>query len=312
MLLRAPLLGLSRSTRVRQVVERTPLSRSVVNRYVAGSTTDDAVRATRVLVDSGLKVTLDHLGEDTLDAEQADCHAGRLRPAPLGPGRRGSDHPAPRSPSSSRRSGRRWPATARRSPSSTREPSARRPPMRAPRSPSTWRTTPPPTRRSAILHELRKDFPSTGAVLQAYLRGPSVTAATSRRSASRVRLCKGAYDEPESVAYRDRDEVDKSYVRCLRVLMAGQGLPDDRHARPAPHRRGGRAGGTQRPAARRHSSTRCCTAYAPTSRSAWPGRARRSASTCRTARSGTATSYVAWRRSRPTSRCSLRSLVSRG
>jgi len=40
-----------------------------------------------------------------------------------------------------------------------------------------------------------------------------------------VRLCKGAYDEPESVAYRDRGEVDRSYVRCLKVLMAGQGYP---------------------------------------------------------------------------------------
>ncbi len=47
MLLRAPLLGLSRSGRVREAVESTPLSRSIVNRYVAGSTTDDAVRVTK-------------------------------------------------------------------------------------------------------------------------------------------------------------------------------------------------------------------------------------------------------------------------
>ena len=73
MLLRAPLLGLSRSDRVRKVVESTPLSRSIVNRYVAGSTTEDAVRVTKALVGSGLKVTLDHLGEDTLDQVQADA-----------------------------------------------------------------------------------------------------------------------------------------------------------------------------------------------------------------------------------------------
>jgi proline dehydrogenase len=40
-----------------------------------------------------------------------------------------------------------------------------------------------------------------------------------------VRLCKGAYDEPETVAFQNRLEVDKSYVRCLKVLMAGQGYP---------------------------------------------------------------------------------------
>ena len=42
---------------------------------------------------------------------------------------------------------------------------------------------------------------------------------------SRVRLCKGAYDEPESVAFRDRGQVDRSYVRCLNVLTAGAGRP---------------------------------------------------------------------------------------
>jgi proline dehydrogenase len=40
-----------------------------------------------------------------------------------------------------------------------------------------------------------------------------------------VRLCKGAYEEPESVAYPDPQDVDLSYVRCLNVLMAGAGFP---------------------------------------------------------------------------------------
>jgi proline dehydrogenase len=42
---------------------------------------------------------------------------------------------------------------------------------------------------------------------------------------SRIRLCKGAYAEPESVAFRDRDEVDDSYRRCLGILMCGNGYP---------------------------------------------------------------------------------------
>ena len=40
-----------------------------------------------------------------------------------------------------------------------------------------------------------------------------------------MRLCKGAYHEPEYVAFQDKVEVDKSYVRCLKVLLAGQGYP---------------------------------------------------------------------------------------
>jgi len=75
------------------------------------------------------------------------------------------------------------------------------------------------------LRELRKDYPETGAVLQAYLHRTEADARALAFEGSRVRLCKGAYKEPESVAFQDRLEVDKSYVRCLKVLMAGQGYP---------------------------------------------------------------------------------------
>ena len=51
------------------------------------------------------------------------------------------------------------------------------------------------------------------------------TAEDFAASGARIRLCKGAYEEPASVAYRDRDEVTDSYLRCLRVLMAGTGYP---------------------------------------------------------------------------------------
>ena len=40
-----------------------------------------------------------------------------------------------------------------------------------------------------------------------------------------MRLCKGAYQEPESVAYQDKGEVDRAYVRCMKILMQGQGYP---------------------------------------------------------------------------------------
>ena len=77
----------------------------------------------------------------------------------------------------------------------------------------------------AILRELRKDFPETGAVLQAYLHRTEADCRALAYEGSRVRLCKGAYNEPETVAFQDRLDVDKSYVRCLKVLLAGQGYP---------------------------------------------------------------------------------------
>ena len=103
--------------------------------------------------------------------------------------------------------------------------SARRRPRSAPPSPSTWRTTPPPTRPCGTVRDLRVDFPWVGAVLQSQLRRTEADCRDLAGPGSRVRLCKGAYDEPASVAYRGSDEVDRRTSRCLKILMAGQGLP---------------------------------------------------------------------------------------
>jgi proline dehydrogenase len=77
----------------------------------------------------------------------------------------------------------------------------------------------------AVLRGLRQDFPWVGAVLQAYLHRTEADCRDLAGSGSRVRLCKGAYKEPASVAYQQRLEVDRSYVRCLRVLLEGNGYP---------------------------------------------------------------------------------------
>ena len=76
-----------------------------------------------------------------------------------------------------------------------------------------------------ILARLRADFPTVGVALQAYLRRTEADCRELAVDGSRVRLCKGAYHEPESVAYQSRLDVDKSYVRCLNILMAGAGYP---------------------------------------------------------------------------------------
>src|SRR3954454_23669533 len=72
-LLRQPLLLLARSTRVKGLVSTMPVTAGIVRSYVPGEDTEDAVRATAELVDEHLRVSLDYLGEDTLDTEQADA-----------------------------------------------------------------------------------------------------------------------------------------------------------------------------------------------------------------------------------------------
>jgi proline dehydrogenase len=75
------------------------------------------------------------------------------------------------------------------------------------------------------VRDLRSEFPWLGLVLQAYLRRTLDDCEEFAASAARVRLCKGAYDEPSSLAYREPAEVTDSYLSCLRVLMAGSGYP---------------------------------------------------------------------------------------
>src|SRR5690242_12414453 len=71
-LLRQVLLAASRRDSVRKLAETAPYTRSVVRRFIAGTGVDDALGVTEGLAASGLLVTLDQLGEDTLDPGQAD------------------------------------------------------------------------------------------------------------------------------------------------------------------------------------------------------------------------------------------------
>ncbi len=222
--LREPLLLLSRSSRVKDLVTRLPISSTIVNRYVPGETTADAVAATRALVDDGLVVSIDHLGEDTRDEQQAEAIVTAYLELIDQLAAAGLAHGAEVSVKLSA-IGQALPEVG---PKVSLE-NARRI-CRAARNVGTTVTIDMEDHTTTdqtltTLHELRKDHPETGAVLQAYLRRTEGDCRALAHEGSRVRLCKGAYNEPDSVAWTDRLEVDKSYVRCLKVLMAGQGYP---------------------------------------------------------------------------------------
>jgi proline dehydrogenase len=222
--LREPLLVLSRSQQVKRLVTTMPVSSGIVARHVPGETTESAVDATRRLVDSGRLVTLDFLGEDTFDRTQADAtvHAYvevlkalaaaglnasaevSVKLSAVGQALRGDGHKIALDNA-------RQICTAARHAGTT----------------VTLDMEDHTTTDSTleILHELRQDYPETGAVLQAYLHRTETDCRELSYAGSRVRLCKGAYNEPESVAYQNKGDVDRSYVRCLKILMAGRGYP---------------------------------------------------------------------------------------
>ncbi|MET9227556.1 proline dehydrogenase family protein [Lentzea sp. NPDC003310] len=223
-MLRSSLLLASRSAGARKLVESTPLTRPVVERFVAGADVDSAIRATAEVVGDGRLVTLDHLGEDTFEEAQAGATVeayltllARLEAQGLTEGAEvsvklsavGQSLPVDGEKIALENARRICAAAAVVGTTVTLD--------------MEDHTTTDST--LGILRELRVDFPWVGAVLQAYLKRTEQDCRDLAHAGSRVRLCKGAYQEPASVAYQDKHDVDLSYVRCLKILMAGEGYP---------------------------------------------------------------------------------------
>jgi proline dehydrogenase len=66
---------------------------------------------------------------------------------------------------------------------------------------------------------------NVGIVLQSYLYRTFADVQRANLIKARVRLCKGAYKEPETVAYPDKKDVDANYVRCMHELMEKGNYP---------------------------------------------------------------------------------------
>ncbi|HEX4258004.1 MAG TPA: proline dehydrogenase family protein [Streptosporangiaceae bacterium] len=225
-MLRRTLLAAASSQRLHQAVITAPQTRAIVDRYVAGDNTAAAVATARILRATGLLVSLDYLGEDTTDAGQAAEVAatyvgllGELSAAGLAGGGGCevsvkatavglflSDHGEKTAAENIARI-----CTAARNAGTTVTLDAED------------HTAVGATLRIAA--ELRADFPDLGCVVQSRLRRTEADCEQLAASGARVRLCKGAYDEPPDVAFTRRQDVDLSYVRCLKLLMAGSGYP---------------------------------------------------------------------------------------
>ena len=223
-LLSRPLLHLSRSQRVKKLVSTIPVSAGIVRSHVPGETTQSAVDATAREADEGIRVTLDFLGEDTLDTEQAERTVQAYLEVLEQLAARGLTRMAEVSVKLS--------AIGQALPDQGHKVALEnaRTICRAARNAGTTVTLDMEDHTTtdstlAILRDLRKDFPETGAVVQAYLHRTEADCRALAYEGSRVRLCKGAYNEPEEVAFQDDLDVDRSYVRCLKVLLAGQGYP---------------------------------------------------------------------------------------
>ncbi|MEV4948002.1 proline dehydrogenase family protein [Streptomyces sp. NPDC053755] len=235
------ILAASRSDKMRRFVSAAPGTKQVVDRFIAGETVDHVIPIVRDITGRGLEVTLDVVGEDITTVEQS--HAARDayleligRLEELGLGARaemsvklsmfgqaleieGGEPAEPSAEGAGRRAGGHELALANV-----------RPVVEAAARIGTTVTLDAEDHTTldsmfAIHQELRKDFPQTGCVIQAYLFRTEEDARRLAADGSRVRIVKGAYKEPASVALQDKAEIDKAYVRIMKILMEGDGYP---------------------------------------------------------------------------------------
>jgi proline dehydrogenase len=224
--LRQALLALSASRRSREVIMATPATRGLVARFVAGETIEDALAAATRLAAGGRLVSIDFLGEDTTDPEQAACVTdeyvrllGQLSAAGLSARGRAevSVKPTAVGLGLPGHGGKTALENIRRIASAARNAGT-----------TVTVDMEDHTRVDqtlALVGELRADFPDLGCVIQSYLHRSATDCRTLAVAGSRVRLCKGAYQAPDGVGLTSKAGVDLNYARCLRILMDGSGYP---------------------------------------------------------------------------------------
>ena len=222
-MLRHVLLAAARRDGIRRVVSAAPGTRAVVRRFVAGERLDACMTAVHQLSDRGLRVTIDHLGEDVTDRAEAlrsrDAYLALAEAlAATGLGERAEMSLKLSAFGMALPGGQELAAQG-----ALRVAEAAAEAGTAVTLDMEDHTTVDDT--LAVLAELRRRFPATGVALQACLYRTEDDCRRLAGEGSRVRLVKGAYREPATVAHPHRHEVDRAYVRCLKVLMAGEGYP---------------------------------------------------------------------------------------
>ncbi len=215
--LRRTLLYLSQQPGFRKWAETSPVARKLSSRFIAGSTLDEALSVCRKIRGDGITATLDYLGENvkSLD-EAAACRDMYLR---MLAGLRESGL-EPNVSVKLTQFGLDFSTEAcEENVAALVEVAARtggfvRIDMES--SAYTERTL-------GIVKRLHARYGACGTVIQSYLRRSAADVDTLIGKQIRVRLCKGAYLEPAEVAFADKADVDRNYLRLAeRLLLEGR------------------------------------------------------------------------------------------
>ena len=210
---RAALLYLSRQHGLKNIFGTFPGFKQVTRRFIAGENIDDALDAIRVLNAQGVTATFDHLGESTTVAAQAAADTQAYLHALRRIDETGIQSNVSVKPTQigldideelCYRNLRDIVAEAQRLKNFVRidmEDSTK--------TDATLR----------LLRRLRADYDNVGIVLQAYLYRTEKDVEDVLALGSRIRLCKGAYDEPAEVAFPDKADVNANFIKLMQRLL---------------------------------------------------------------------------------------------
>jgi proline dehydrogenase len=217
-MLRALFISLSENRSLRGMAERSAIGQRLSSRFVAGTQVDDALRVTQAVNQKGLSVSVDNLGENVTNSDEA-CASAQLYHQML-------------DEISSRELNANVSLKLTHMGLDVDEKLARdlitglvaKAAAMHPRnfvrvdmegSPYTQRTL-------DFVHELHRmpgHAGAVGAVIQSYMRRAEKDVEELLAERIRIRLCKGAYKEPEEIAFQKKSEVDANYVRLMKILM---------------------------------------------------------------------------------------------
>jgi proline dehydrogenase len=216
--LRALFISLAENRTLRGIAERSSFGQKFSSRFVAGTQVSDVLQAARKVNQSGCSVSVDNLGENVTNVEEARASAAiyhelldRIAAENLNANislkltHMGLDVDE---------------QLAHDQAASLVAKAARMNPRNFVRvdmegSPYTSRTL-------DLVHELHRlpgNQGCVGAVIQAYMRRSENDVEELLADRIRIRLCKGAYKEPSDIAFQKKSEVDANYVKLMKVLM---------------------------------------------------------------------------------------------
>jgi len=200
------------------VAERSAFGQRLSSRFVAGTGVEDALHAAQVVNQSGLSVSVDNLGENVTNSEEARASAQLYHQL--------LDEIAKRQLNANvslklthmgldvdEKLARDLVAGLVAKAAAINPRNFVRVDMEG--SPYTQRTL-------DFVHELHRlpgHAGAVGAVIQSYMRNAEDDIQKLLAERIRVRLCKGAYKEPEEIAFQQKSEVDANYVKLMKILM---------------------------------------------------------------------------------------------